>query len=76
MDLISLPLFLAPEKYGTQQRVGRIVWRENTVNLPGNVGREGEFSNVVFPGRIIIIIRNILFVKCQCIVIVYFEYIS
>ena len=51
MGLISFPLFLVLEKYGTRQRVGRIVSRENTVNLPGNVGREEEFSNVVFPGK-------------------------
>ena len=56
MDLISFPLFLGLEKHGTPQRVGRIVSRENTVNLPGNVGREVEFSNVVFPGRMIIMI--------------------
>ena len=56
MGLTSLPLFLVPEKHGTQQRVGRIVSRENTVNLPGNVGREVEFSNVVFPGRMITMI--------------------
>ena len=53
MDLISFPLFLGLEKHGTPQRVGRIVSRENTVNLPGNVGREGEFTNVVFPRKVI-----------------------
>ena len=51
MGLTSSHLFVVPEKHGTQQRVGRIVSRENTVNLPGNVGREVEFSNVVFPGN-------------------------
>ena len=62
MGLTSSHLFVVPEKHGTQQRVGRIVSRENTVNLPGNVGREVEFSNVVFPGRIIIIVIIIMII--------------
>ena len=56
MGLISSPLFLVLEKYGIRQRVGKIVSRENTVNLLGNVEREEEFSNVVFPGRMIILL--------------------
>ena len=54
MVLISSPLFLDLEKYGIRQRVGKIVSRENTVNLLGNVEREEEFSNVVSPGMMVI----------------------
>ena len=53
MDMILFPLCLEMVKLGTQQRVGRIVSKENTVNLRGNVGREGEFTNVVFPRKMI-----------------------
>ena len=42
------------EKFGTLPRVGKIVSRENSVNLPGNAGREEEFSNVVSPGMMVI----------------------
>ena len=58
MGLISFHLFLVMEKNGTQQRVGRIVSRENTVNLPRNVGKKMEFTNVVYPGRMIIMVYS------------------
>ena len=58
MGLISFHLFLVMENNGTQQRVGRIVSRENTVNLPRNVGKKMEFTNVVYPGRMIIMVYS------------------
>ena len=58
MGLILFPLFLVQGKFGTQQLAGRIAWRENTEILPGNVGIEEEFSNVVSPGRMVILINS------------------
>ena len=49
------PALLGKGETLTQQRAGKIVSRQISVNLPKNAARKEESSNVVHPGKMVTI---------------------